>query len=68
MLDFATATRSRKIVHFPLLDDRPLRVVKGMMRKVAMEVSGNGLPLFSIRSMDSYSRNYVLAGNKIFMR
>ena len=30
-----------------------------MMGKVAMAVSGNGLPLFSIRSMDSYPRNYI---------
>ena len=36
-----------------------LRAVKGMMGKVPMEVSGNGPPLFSISSMDSYPQNYI---------
>lgn len=31
-----------------------------MAEKVAMEVFGNGLPLFSIRLMDSYPQNYIL--------
>jgi hypothetical protein len=30
------------------------------VEKVAMEVFGNGRPLFSIRLMDSYPQNYIL--------
>jgi hypothetical protein len=31
-----------------------------MVEKEAMEGFGNGLPLFSIRLMDSYPQNYIL--------
>lgn len=31
-----------------------------MVEKVVTEVFGNGLPLFSIRLMDSYPQNYIL--------
>ena len=68
MLDSATGTqfRKKKYVCFSFLDDilnfclGRLPGAKDMVEKVAMEVFGNGLPLFSIRLMDSYPQNYIL--------
>ena len=67
MLDSVTGTqfRKRKISIFHVLDGisklclGQLPVVIGTMEKATMVVFGNGLPPSSIRSMDSFPRNYI---------
>ena len=68
MLDSVTGIQFRKkiifVFHFWMnilkLCLGRLLGAKGMVEKVAMEVFGNGLPLSSIRLMDSYPQNYIL--------